>query len=250
MWYSSLIFGVKGMYEKRFYRDSFKGGNLIFFDVCIYETDLCIGASSNLQDIATRYAEFYRHQLEEYIKVNPDFLTSLVPITAGNGAPEIIKHMCDAAEKAKVGPMAAVAGAISELVGLELLKFSDEVIVENGGDIFMSFNTTRRVGIYAGKSPLSDKLSLMLTPNKSPLGICTSSGTVGHSLSFGKADAALIISKDTFLADAVATATGNIVKTHDDIEKALNFAAGIEGIEGALVIIGNKLGAWGDIKLV
>lgn len=238
------------MYEKRFYRESFKGENLVFFDVCLYETDLYIGACSNLYDAALKSAEFYRMQLEEYIKVNPEFLTSLVPIKAESNAPQIIQHMCNAAEKAGVGPMAAVAGAISELTGLDLLRYSDEVIVENGGDIFMSFKSTRRVGIYAGNSPLSNKLALELTPDKSPLGICTSSGTVGHSLSFGNADAALIISKDTFLADAVATATGNIVKSADDIEKALDFAAGIDGIEGALIIIGDKLGAWGDIRLV
>jgi ApbE superfamily uncharacterized protein (UPF0280 family) len=145
--------------------------------------------------------------------------------------------------------MAAVAGAISEMTANELLKYSGEVIVENGGDIFLSTKTTRTVGIYAGNSPLSNKLTIEIEPGKSPLGICTSSGTVGHSLSFGKADAAVIISKDTFLADAAATAVGNRVRTPDDIENALAFAASIQGVVGALIIIGDKLGVWGDIKL-
>lgn len=237
------------MYEERLYRNMFKGDSLEFFNVCIYETDLCIGASRNLHEQAFNAAGKFRSQIETYIKMHPAFLTSLVPLKACTGAPAIVAGMCEAAEKAGVGPMAAVAGAISEMTGMELLKYSDEIIVENGGDIFISTRTPRKVGIYAGKSPLSEKLALEITPDSTPLGICTSSGTVGHSLSFGKADAALIVSKSTFLADAAATAVGNMVKSPSDIEKALEFASGINGIEGALVIIGDKLGVWGNIKL-
>ena len=238
------------MYEERFYRNTFKGMNLTFFNVCILETDLCIGACSDLYEQAYSIAAKYRLQVETYIKDHPDFLTSLSPIEPVPDAPYIITAMCAAACKAGVGPMAAVAGALSEMTGRELLRFSDEVIVENGGDIFISTKTVRKVGIFAGKSPLSEKLVLEIMPEKSPLGLCTSSGTVGHSLSFGKADAALVVSADTLLADAVATALGNRVKSPEDIEAALEFASAIEGVEGALVIIGDRLGAWGDIKLV
>lgn len=237
------------MYQERFYRERFKGNNLIFFDVCILETDLRIGACSDLSDSACEVAQFYRHQLEAFIKVYPEFLTTLVPWKAPQDAPLIVKNMCDAAEKAGVGPMAAVAGAFSQLTGIELLKYSDEIIVENGGDIFMSTKSSRKVGIYAGNSPLSEKLALEISPENSPVGICTSSGTVGHSLSFGKADAALVMSHDTFLADAAATATGNRVREPGDIEAALDFVSGIHGVTGALVIIGGKMGMWGDIKL-
>jgi len=237
------------MYEERLYRNTFKSANLTFFDVCINETDLCIGARSNLYNQAFEAAKMYRSQIETYIRVYPEFLTSLVPLKAHPGAPPIVIGMCEAAQKAHVGPMAAVAGAISEMTGLEMLKYSDEVIVENGGDIFISTRSTRKIGIYAGKSPLSERLALEVTPDKSPFGVCTSSGTVGHSLSFGKADAALIVSGSAFLADAVATATGNIVKSPGDIEHALEFASKIDGVEGALIIIGDKFGVWGDIKL-
>ena len=237
------------MYQERLYRESFKGENLIFFDVCVYETDLRIGACSNLYDKALEVVLFYREQLESFIKVYPEFLTSLVPWRVPNDAPSIVKDMCRASEKVGVGPMAAVAGAFSELTGRELLKYSDEIIVENGGDIFLSTKTSRKVGIYAGNSPLSEKIALEISPEMSPVGICTSSGTVGHSLSFGKADAALILSKDTFLADAVATAAGNMVKEPGDIEKALEFVSKTDGVSGALIIIGDKMGMWGDIKL-
>jgi ApbE superfamily uncharacterized protein (UPF0280 family) len=146
--------------------------------------------------------------------------------------------------------MAAVAGAIAEMVGMELLQYSDEVIVENGGDIFIKTNVPRKVGIYAGNSPLSGKIAIKIYPEETPAGICTSSGTVGHSLSFGKADAVVVVSRDAFLADAVATAVGNRVKNPSGIKDAVDFAAGIDSVEGVLVIIGDKLGAWGKIELV
>lgn len=237
------------MYEERLYRNRYSSANLKFFNVCIYETDLSIGACSDLSAVAEKAAAKLRGKIEAYIKSDPLFLTSLEPIEVDINAPEIVKRMAAAAKLAGVGPMAAVAGAISELTGYEILNYSDEVIVENGGDIFMSTKIPRKIGIYAGNSPLSDKLALEIDPSGSPLGICTSSGTVGHSLSFGKADAAVIISKDTFLADAAATALGNRVKTAEDIEPALQFAASVEGVTGAVVIIGDKLGAWGDVKL-
>jgi hypothetical protein len=237
------------MYEERVYRNLFKGTNLTFFDLVVFETDLRIGANKNLYDTSVKLVNYYRKELEEYIKRKPLFLTSLEPVEPEEDSSDIVKKMCVAAKKAGVGPMAAVAGAISESVGIGLLDYSDEVIVENGGDIFIKTVVPRKVGIYAGTSPLSEKIAFNIMPEETPVGICTSSGTVGHSLSFGKADAAAIISKDTFLADAVATAAGNIVKSSDDIEKALEFASGIEGVEGALVIVGDKMGIWGNVNL-
>ena len=144
-----------------------------------------------------------------------------------------------------MGPMAAVAGAISEFVGKGLLNFSSEVIVENGGDIFMQSQSDRIAGIYAGDSPLSQKIGLKIPAEDTPMGICTSSGKIGHSLSFGKADAVVILSKDTALADAAATAVGNIVISAGDIQKGINFAKMIEGVLGVVVIVEDKLGAWG-----
>ncbi|MCX7749262.1 MAG: UPF0280 family protein [Clostridia bacterium] len=238
------------MYEERVYRKLFKGMNLEFYQVLVGETDLSIGSGRVLYDEALKWVIKFRQQLETYIRAYPLFQTSLEPIDAERDAPEIVKKMCAAAQKAEVGPMAAVAGAISEMVGMELLKLSEEVIIENGGDLFIKTCVPRKVGIYAGNSPLSEKVALEIAPDETPIGICTSSGTVGHSLSFGKADAAVIVSRDTFLADAVATATGNRVKNGGDIEKGIEFAASINGVVGVVIIVGDKIGAWGDIKLV
>jgi ApbE superfamily uncharacterized protein (UPF0280 family) len=157
--------------------------------------------------------------------------------------------MAAAGLKAGVGPMAAVAGAIAECVGRELLTYTAEIIVENGGDIFLKIKKDRVVGIYAGESPLTGKLGLEIEARATPLGVCTSSGKVGHSLSYGRADAVVAMSADTALADAAATAIGNRVKQAGDTDKALEFARGIVGLKGVVIIIGEKVGAWGDVKL-
>jgi ApbE superfamily uncharacterized protein (UPF0280 family) len=238
------------MYEERKYRDLFKGSNLVFFDARIMETDLMIGAERELKCEALESIRKYRRMIEEYIRSHHDFLTSLEPIAASEDAPFIIKSMCEAAAMAGVGPMAAVAGALSEMVGKDLLKLSEEIIVENGGDIFIKTKSTRKAGIYAGDSPLSEKLAIEINPADTPLGICTSSGTVGHSLSFGKADAAVVIAKNAFIADAAATAVGNLVISASDMEKAVQYGSSIPGVTGVVIIIGGAMAAWGNIKLL
>lgn len=149
-----------------------------------------------------------------------------------------------------VGPMAAVAGAIAQFVTRDLLRFSKEVIVENGGDIYLASEKERVVGIYAGSSPLSLRIGMVIEPEKTPLGVCTSSGTVGHSLSFGRADAVSVLSRSGALADAAATAIGNIVKGARDIEKGLARGSEIEGVSGVLIVVGEKMGVWGEVRLV
>jgi len=142
-----------------------------------------------------------------------------------------------------------VAGAIAEAVGRDLLASSAEVIVENGGDIFLALEKGRMVGIYAGDSPFTGKLALQIGPGETPMGICTSSGTVGHSLSFGKADAVIVLSPSAALADAAATAVGNVVEDSDDIPGAVEFAQGLDGVDGVVVIKGERMGMWGRVKL-
>lgn len=239
------------MYKERRYRQWVKSEGLVTFEVKELETDLLISAGKNLENKVREYILNYREDIQSYIKKNRDFFTSLEPINVDIDAPRIVKAMADAGKKASVGPMAAVAGAIAEFAGRDLLAYTDEVIAENGGDIFIKTKVKRVLGIYAGEdSPFSGKLALEISPSEEGSGVCTSSGTVSHSLSFGIADAALIISGDTALADAVATAMGNVVKNKDRIEKGIDFAKSIDGVRGALVIVGDKLGSWGEIKLV
>ncbi|MFH0768396.1 MAG: UPF0280 family protein [Chloroflexota bacterium] len=237
------------MYEPRTYRHWIKDEKLISFNVVVKETDLYIRASRNLKPKALRLVLKYRNNLERYIERHPTFLTSLEPVAVGDDAPRIVKSMAESAQKAGVGPMASVAGAIAEFVGAELLAFSPEIIIENGGDIYLKSLGKRVVGIYAGNSPLSGKIGLEIDGEDTPLGICTSSGTIGHSLSFGKADAVVVISPSATLADAAATAIGNVIKQASDIPSGIELAKSIEGLKGLLIIKDDQLGLWGDARI-
>jgi len=237
------------MYEPRTYRHWVKDTDLVPFNVVVKETDLAILASTNLKRKAHRLVLKYRNMLEKYIVQQSSFLTTLVPLSIGDNAPQIVKAMATAAEKVGVGPMAAVAGAIAEFVGTELLPLSPEIIIENGGDIYLKTLKKRVVGIYAGKSPLSGKIGLEIEGKDTPMGVCTSSGTVGHSLSFGQADAVTVLSKSAILADAAATAIGNRIKHPRDFPKGIEFAKGIDGLTGLVIIKDDKIGIWGEVKL-
>lgn len=238
------------MFEERFYRDLMKIDGFLNFTVIEKESDLHISSKLRLEKEARDCLIRYRQDIIDYIKNDLNFHKSLVPIDVPHTAPKIVTHMAYAARCADVGPMAAVAGAISEYVGIELLKYTDEVIVENGGDIFIKSNRDTKILVYAGRSPFSNKIALSISASDTPLGICTSAGTVGHSLSFGKSDAVVILSKDTLVADAAATSVGNIVVTPDDINPAIEYARSIKGVEGVLIIISDKMGAWGKVTLV
>lgn len=237
------------MYEPRYYRCWTQATDLVSFRVVVRETDLYIAARTNLKRKALRLATKYRRTLEQYIAQQPGFLTATEPLPLNPEAPQIVATMLRAARETGVGPMAAVAGAIAGAVGADLLPFSPEVIVENGGDIYLRSLHKRVIGIYAGDSPLSGMIGVEVVGDGDPVGVCTSSGTVGHSLSYGRADAVITIAPDTTLADAAATAIGNLVQGSGDIELALKRAKTISGLRGAVIIVGREMGAWGDIRL-
>lgn len=238
-------------YEPRFYRDWSRDKDLISFTVTVKESDLYLRATRNLSRKALRVLLKHRAALEEYIERHPEFLAALAPLAVGQDAPFIVRAMAEAADKAGVGPMAAVAGAIAEHVGNELLPFSREVIVENGGDIFLKTRKTRSIGIFAGdSSPFSGRVALRIDPRETPLGICTSAGTVGHSKSFGRCDAAILLSASASLADAAATAVGNLIHSTGDIQKGIDFARSVDGIKGAIIIKDDRIGVWGEVRLV
>lgn len=236
-------------YQERTYRNLIQDKDLVSFQVVEEESDLYIRSTQNLGFFAQQALSFFRRQIEDYVTTYPLFKNILFPYPIDTSAPEIILSMQTAANQCNVGPMAAIAGAIAEFVGRELLQYSDEVIIENGGDIFLKSNKVRKVSIFAGNSPLNQKIILEVDTKDNYLGICTSSGTVGPSLSFGLADAVTVISTSASLADAAATAIGNIIKSMDDIKKGLIFAQSIEGLKGAVIIIRDKIGIWGEVNL-
>jgi len=236
-------------YQKRFYRGLTKSSDLLGQEVVVKETDLFIFAEKDIKLITEEVVKKYRAQIEAYIKRRPEFMTSLEPIKQDSLAADIIKEMIRTTELAGVGPMASVAGALSEFSGNELLAHSRQIIIENGGDIFIKSDKVRTIAIYAGDSPFSNKIFIKIKPEDTPVGVCTSSGTVGHSLSFGKADACVIIAKSATLADAVATAMCNRIKKKKDIAPSLKFALSIKGVKAAVAILGKELGSIGNVEL-
>ena len=242
-------------YTNRSYRKLVNIAGLLSTTVRIEETDLHILADQDVTTSATDLILQYRAQLEKYILKNPAFAKSLTAIASDSLAPPIVRNMIQAGEAAGVGPMAAVAGAMAQYVGKGLLDGGcEEVMVENGGDIFLHRKRSCSVAIFAGESPLSYKVGIRLPSETMPVGICTSSGTVGHSLSLGEADSVTVVSDSTLLADAAATRLGNEVGYGGGgkagMENALQKAAEIPGITGVVVICDALMGAFGDVELV
>lgn len=237
------------MYEERTYRNWVRDDDLVGFQALVKETDLFIKAERDLSLEAIDSINEIRDRIEEYVAKDPKFQTTLEPYHVNGNSPSIIKDMSKASILAGVGPFASVAGAISEYVGKDLFKYSKDIIIENGGDIFIKSSKNRVIGIYAGSSIFNKKIALEIKAKDTPIGICTSSGTIGHSLSFGKADVVVVLSKSTILADAAATKIGNLIKAKKDIAQGISFAKKTDGIKGVLIIKDDKMGVWGEVVI-
>ncbi|MBW2296888.1 MAG: UPF0280 family protein [Deltaproteobacteria bacterium] len=239
------------MYQERTYRNQVHGdGMRASYRVVVKETDLFVRSEKDLANMTRDLVLRYRAYLEAYIRRHQGFLETLVPWIVRGPSPRIIRDMAHAGQCAGVGPMAAVAGAIAESVGRNLLDHSGDVIVENGGDLFIKSHLPVTIGVFANKSPLSLRIGLRVHAQDHPMAVCTSSGTVGHSLSMGKADAVCILSESCSLADAAATAVGNQIQKADDIQNAIDFGKNIKGVEGILAILHDKIGMWGNLEVV
>jgi len=192
-----------------------------------------------------------RQELELYVRANPTFLHTLIPIPAPE-KPLVARMMAEAAQKADVGPMAAVAGAIADLA-VEDMKHSgcQVAVVENGGEIMATSNQPIDVAVAAGDEPLSKRFGFRLT--EFPIAVATSSGRFSHALSFGDAEAATVFCKNATLADAAATAVGNVVKGEDaqaGIQAGINKGSTIEGVEGIMIVYKGQVGTWGEIPQI
>ena len=241
---------ANSMYQPRKYRNLVEAARLPAFRVVVKETDLLVHAEKKLEHETRELVLEHRGYVEAYIKAHPDFAAALTPWRLDGPAPTIVVDMVKAGENAGVGPMAAIAGAVAEHAGLGLLKSTDHVIVENGGDVFIKTDAPLTVGIFAGTSPLNLRFGIRLSGRPEPMAVCTSSGTVGHSLSLGQADAVCVVADSCSIADAAATAIGNQVQSMADIEYAIDKGKRIEKIRGIIIIIGEKMGIWGDLEVV
>ncbi len=213
---------------------------------CTVIADKPIGLQTAEQSI-----KVHRQLLEKYTESNPRFLYSLEPVNAP-GKPLVANLMAKAARKASVGPMAAVAGVLADLAVRDMLEAGCNVaVVENGGEISASSTEAIDVAVAAGDEPLSKRFGFRLT--NFPIGIATSSGRFSHALSFGDAEAATVFCKEAGLADAAATAVGNVVKGENHgkaIRDGLDRAMAIKGVKGVLIIYGGQVGTAGHIPRI
>ncbi|MFC1605007.1 UPF0280 family protein [Planctomycetota bacterium] len=194
-------------------------------------------------DIVTTEIVRQRGILEDYISRYPDFRQSLEPFDLLTGAPDVAQTMARAARLVGVGPMAAVAGAMAQCAGWAAIDAgAREVIVDNGGDIYIYAVEPVIIGLKTGTADLANRLAFSLQADDTPISICSSSGKMGHSMSLGECDLATVVAKD-----AAATQAANLVGDVDDIDPALENIAGIEGVDGVMIIKGDRVGLAGKL---
>lgn len=236
----------------------------------IGETDLVLKTDLRDHELP-KFILKQRFELKNYIRENPDFLTSFEPVLVGeenniskchsrksisSKPPLIVKLMARAGRKAEVGPMAAVAGTISQLsLGYMIENGAKYVIVDNGGDVAIKTDQDVVVGLYAGESSLSGELGFKIKYRKTPMGVCTSSGTVGHSISFGRSDSVTVFADEASTADALATSIANSALGENDPDAVQNSLDRAEDfrklLRGVLVVVGESAGTLGKIpKLI
>ncbi|MEM2874729.1 MAG: UPF0280 family protein [Candidatus Hadarchaeales archaeon] len=203
-------------------------------------------------DAAIHAGILARAEVERYVGLHPEFRWSLEPIDLPGRHPRVIELMLRAGKTAGVGPFAAVAGAIAQVAAEAAIEAgARNVIVENGGDIAIMGNRDFRIAVFPGPSMDEKRIPLGFHINAGdlPMGICTSSGTVGHSISFGDADAVVVFAREAATADGAATSIANEVKgsSREGLERGLQKAGAIGGILGCLIIYGGDVGKWGSV---
>jgi hypothetical protein len=236
--------------DRDLYRNRVMAADLIRRRVVVKETDLLVLSRTDIGDLVRDIVMTERDRLERYLYANPAFRDSLRPMVVPDTAPAIVRSMAAAGAAAGVGPMAAVAGAVCETVAAGVGEGERDLLLENGGDLYIATTRERIVGIFAGEGGGEATFGLRVAPDRTPIGICTSSGRIGHSLSLGDSAAATVVSRSCALADAAATAVGNRVRGRNGVREGLAAAREIPGVLGVVVIRDGQMGAWGDVELV
>lgn len=232
------------------YRSDIAASDLVRSRVVVKQTDIFVLSQYDIGDLVRDIVLTQRDRLEQYIAAHPGFRDSLQPIAVPDTAPRIVKSMALAGMSAGVGPMAAVAGAVCEAVAVGIGDRVRELILENGGDIYLASARERIIGIFSGEKLRGGAIGLRVPPDRTPIGICTSSGRIGHSLSLGDAAAATVLAQSCALADAAATAVGNRVRGKHGVREGLAVGRDIPGVLGIMVLRDGRLGAWGDLDIV
>ena len=235
----------------RAYRDSVRPqGDEVRFQAVVEETDLLLVAERDLQAEVVAFVAEVRGTIKSWLLVQPEFGESLTPVAVPDSAPEILRRMASAAEVCGVGPMAAVAGAVAQAVGERFAPESPNLLVENGGDVYLH-STRERVAALLAEPESGAMLGVVLPPDAFPVALCASSSTIGHSLSLGAGDLVAVRAKDARLADAAATHLCNLLKGRSHMDRVVDEAKRLAelGVEGVFAQLDADVMAWGDMEL-
>ena len=242
---------MKHLNHVRHYRNiCTPGPDELSYQVVIEQSDLLIISRKDVRSMILDRLNIIRSEIKNYIYLNPDFSSSLIPIAVKGNSPDIIKDMAHAAELFGVGPMAAVAGAISQDIAGHVCKISPDILVENGGDIFIHSTKDRTVGLL----PHPDEpvtLGIKISSAQTPCAICSSSATIGHSLSLGHGDLVAVRSKSGAVADAAATYICNMLHSRQALNRLGSMKTELQkkGVTGLMAQMGPDMLVWGNIEL-
>lgn len=235
--------------DKNIYRSKVKSRERYNWRVVYKYSDLLISSNKNIGGrIEEPLKEIYK-LLESCMKRDPSFVNSLSPVKAKPYFPRIVKKMCEKATIFNVGPMATVAGAVCEYLAENLLNYCSRLIIENGGDVYIKTNRDINAAIYLKNKYLGDEIRLIIRAKNTPCGLCSSSGSFGHSLSLGKSDLVTALARSVISADGAATAIANSISSSADIQSSIDYYKDLDNLTGILVVKDNRIGLWGDIEL-
>ena len=238
----------------RFYRRASPHAGEHSFQIVVEQSDLWItvrdDCPADLESIALAQVNSIRSQIRAWMELEPLFGPSLTPVPVPAHAPEVIRRMSEAAALMHVGPMATVAGAVAELTARELVRFSPDCLVENGGDLMLHSTRDRAISLLSEPS-VGTGFGLLVKKEEFPLSICASSASIGHSLSLGQGDLAVVKARDAFVADAAATAFCNRLHRPEDVGAVAEYAAAFAyaGIQGVFLQCCGQIGVWGNMEL-
>ncbi len=235
---------IPGIGENHFYRPRTRVKNN--FTLKYRHCSIAVSSDADVEKECRENLPLIYGEVENRVLSDAVFAESLIPVNGNENDTPIIKQMIEAGKKAGTGPMAAVAGSIAEALFRSVKTPFNTLIIENGGDIFASSREDLICGLYTGSS--FDKFALKIKKSLLPCGISSSSAKIGHSLSFGKALLAVVISPSGALSDTFATALANSVQSEKDLENAVNFCAAGNRITGCAAIINDKIAFAGDIE--
>jgi uncharacterized protein len=236
--------------DRNIYRNNVRTGGKYHWKITYKYSDLLLSSDKDIVRLIEEPIKEIYCYLRRCFKEDPSFLKSLSPVSIKPGYPEIIKKMCLLSAEFNVGPMAAVAGTVNEFLAEKLNKYCGNLIIENGGDLYLRSRKDLILGIYVKNNYFKDGISIRIKAGNMPCGVCASSGTFGHSLSLGKCDLAVVLSKSAITADSAATAVANSISCKDDVLTSIEHFRNFRGINGLLLIKDDKIGLWGNIELI